>query len=111
MSNVKETKELIEFTIRAGEALDASLADKKFSFTDLPRFMPSTMLLSDAINGAGKIIGELSSMGDPERTELRGLIGTLSLKNKKREDIIKSGFEVAISTAIFIGKIQATRKK
>jgi len=110
MSNVKETKESLEFGLRFFEAFEKALEDGKFSFTDLPRFMPVMMLLNDAIDGAGEIGNEMAAMGEAEKKELYAVIETLGLKNDKNEELIKEILKLVPSVCKIIGMIREAKK-
>ena len=110
MSNVKETKECLEFVLRFAEATDRALEDGKFSFLDLPSFMPVMMLLNDAIDGAKQIGSEMASMGEAEKKELHAVIETLNLKNAKHDELAEESLKVMASIVKLVGMIREARK-
>jgi len=110
MSNVKETKECLEFVLRFAEATDRALQDGKFSFLDLPTFMPVMMLFNDALDGAKQIGTEMASMGEAEKAELHAVIETLNLKNPKHDEIAEESLKVMASVVKLIGMIREAKK-
>ena len=108
---MKETKDAMEFVLRFAEATDKALEDGKFSFMDLPSYIPVMTLLNDAIDGAKSIPAELKAMTEEDKKQLHDVIETLNLRNPDYDAIAEESLKVATSVVKLVGMIRDARKK
>jgi len=108
---MKETKDAMEFVLRAAEATEKALEDGKFTFMDFPSFVPVMGLLSGAVDGAKQIPSELKSMTEDDKKELFEIIETLKLKEPDHEAIAEEGLKLISCVVKLVGMIQDARKK
>jgi len=108
---MKETKDAMEFVLRAAEATEKALEDGKFTFMDFPSFVPVMGLLSGAVDGAKQIPAELKTMTEEDKKQLFEVIETLKLKNPDHEAIAEEGLKLIASVVKLVGMIQDAKGK
>ena len=90
---IQETKDVVKFVIRLGEAGAKSLEDGKFSVSDLSNFINAAGALPAAIGGIGSVPAELKDMDVDERAELLAYI-------KEEFDIAEENIEAVVEKAL-----------
>lgn len=94
---LKETKEVIDFAIALGTGVEASLEDKKITFTDLPNFFPALFKIKDAIEDIDQVPLEFKLATTEELEELKQYLrDTLDLKDDQMEEFIEDAFGVIL---------------
>lgn len=93
-----ETKQVIDFTIALGKAIESSLAnDGKFTISDLPNFMPAFIKLMPAIENIQNVTLELTAATKEEVDELKQYIAdSLELENVNVEKYIERSVGIAL---------------
>lgn len=93
----KETKEAIDLAIALGRGIEKSLGDDKINFTDIPNFIPATMLLFQAIDGIEDVPLEFSVSSKEEIDELKAYVQSqIDLEDDKLESFIEDSFKVLL---------------
>jgi hypothetical protein len=93
----KETKEAIDLAIALGRGIEKSLGDDKIDFTDIPNFIPATMVLFQAIDGIEAVPLEFNVSSKEEIEELKAYVQSqLDLDDDKLEAFIEDSFKVLL---------------
>lgn len=97
--DMKETKDVLLFVIKLGQAIDKSLAnDGKITLMDAPNFFSVLSKLAPAIEGAKYIALEIKDMKDEDVAELKAFVKEeLDLEDDKAELFIEDAFNIIIS--------------
>jgi len=94
---LKETKEAIDLAIALGRGIEKSLGDDKIDFTDIPNFIPATMVLFSAIDGIEDVPLEFNVASKEEIDELKAYVQSqLDLEDDKLEAFIEDAFKVLL---------------
>jgi len=97
MEGIKETKELLAFIIRLGEAVDKSLEDGEIGFMDMSNLVSAMLAASSAFGDINKVPAEIKDLTKEESEELYAYIrDELNLKSDKIEDIVEGSLEVGM---------------
>lgn len=105
MAGLKETKEVIIFTAKLGNAIGKSLADGKITFTDAANFIDPLMKLPAAFAGIENVPAELSDMNEADRQELIQVAkDEFDLDNDKAEILIEDTFELGTLLGQYVNK-------
>jgi hypothetical protein len=110
MSDIKETKELVQFLTILANSTDLALADGKFNFLDFGLFFQLIPQLSPALNGLKNVPEEILDVDAAERAELVQLIEqTLQLRAPNTEVLVEKGADLALHFAEYVREIRIAR--
>lgn len=100
-SKVKELKELVDFGLALGMAVDKSLADDgKISFADAGNLIAPIMKAPAAFAGAEKALDELKALDDEGKKELHDFVKSeFDVHNDDVEAIVEECVDMAVSAA------------
>lgn len=110
MAGIKETKDVLIFSIGLGVAVDKALADG-YSWDDLFALIPSFIKLPEALDGANEILNELEDLDDQEKAELVAVVEELDLASDKTEEIVEQSLVAFIEIAHLIMLVRAAKKE
>lgn len=100
MAGIKETKEMLGFTLALGNAVGTSLADGTVGWTDLVHFFSAVRDAPSAINGAHLLPAELADLSEAEKQELYDFIDAeFDIPQDRLEPIIEKGIKAAVVLA------------
>jgi hypothetical protein len=102
---IEETKDVIEFVAKLGNGIAESVADGKWSFTDVTNFIPSATKVFSAIEGIDKVDDELLDLDEEEKAELiEFVIEQFDIPQDNAEKIIEEGLDQILNFFMFIKK-------
>ena len=107
MSEVKETREVLDFSLSTAMTIDETLQDG-FQWTDLFQYISPLSKLPKALVGIEKVPAELDQMDEEGRGELISFVKDLyNIKDDQAEEIVEQG----IRTGIELGKLVMLLRK
>ena len=102
---VKESKELLKFSISIGEAIDLSLDNGKIGLEDAMNFYNAVLAAGPAFDNISTVAKELSDLDEGEREELLAYAkDEFDISNDKIEAVV----EEALATAMQVYKLVET---
>jgi hypothetical protein len=109
---IESLKALLKFLITAGEAVDVSAADDKWSLGDYKNFLSVIPTVGPAIKHVSEVGDELKDLDDDEKRELADFIkAELELVDKELEHSVEKYIDIAVEAADTIQKVFATLAK
>lgn len=106
MSDVSESKELLEFIVGLAQSLGNSMEDGKIGFEDLGYLLDVLQLAGPAFEGVAKVPGEMSQLDEEGKNELVEVVDGLNIPQAEVEMVIKNGLKIALDLVEFIDKIK-----
>jgi hypothetical protein len=100
--DMKETKELVRFSLKLGQALQSALEDGNINLMDAIKFIPVLKDLQAAIAGAAKIPAELK---DLDETELQALTEYVKEEFDIPNDELESKIEMGLDVGLHLIKL------
>ncbi len=92
---LKEVKEILLFSIAFGKGVEQSLKDDKFTWDDVPNFMPAFMQLIPALTNLEGAKLELLAASKEDIAELQAFVKEeLDLENDQLEGLIEASLVV-----------------
>jgi len=101
--SVKETKELVQFTVALVKAGADVLADGKVSLADVFALLEGLKLAPAALDGVANVPAEFSTLTEAEKAALLAEVAKLDLAN----DVLEAWAERVLNTAIVLGALVA----
>ena len=90
--HLKETAEMLAFALALGNKLGQASTDGVIDFKDMALFLGPMLKLTEALNGADKIPGELRSMTSEDQALLEAyVIDNFDIPQDKIEERIEQG--------------------
>jgi len=109
---IKETKELLVFLAKFGNAVDIALRDGKISFMDAGVLFEPLFASASAFNGVKELPAELGELSSTEALELTDAVAAeLDLANDNAEYLTERGLELAFALVAFISEIRSLRNQ
>lgn len=109
---VKETKEMLTFVLKLGNALGNALEDDKVGITDISDFVSPLMSAGDAFANAIEIPKELADLDEQEKTELLDYVKTtFDIPEKNIELVVESAFDLLAKLYDLVKVIKASLPK
>jgi hypothetical protein len=97
MAGIKETKELLEFIIRLGEAVDRSMEDGEIGFMDMSNLVSAMLSANAAFSDISLIPAEIKDLSKEESEELYAYVrDELDLDSDKIEMIVENALEIGM---------------
>ena len=107
MSNLKETKEVLDFVISLGNALGESLEDGEISYSDIMNFWEPISSIADAIEGASEIPSEIAELSQEELADLVEYSkNKFDIPQESVEEIIEDSLSIGLLIIALIGKLK-----
>ena len=106
---IKELKELVNFGLKLGEAVDKSLADDgKLTLTDAPNLYPAVMAAGPGVMGISSVYAELKDLDSEEAQEL---VQYVKDEFDLSSDAVEAAVEGALELGVQLWKIVSAFKK
>ena len=108
---MKETKELMVFLISLTNTLADVLKDKKVTFAEAFKFLPSLLKIQPAFDGIDKIKDEIMNMGPEGANELQVLIeDQLEVNSEKAKLIAQHAISMGLTVVEMLRLIQEEKE-
>ncbi|MFK7871724.1 MAG: hypothetical protein AB8C84_00940 [Oligoflexales bacterium] len=108
MAGIQQTKELLTFVIKMGEALDKSLIDGDIGFRDINRLVAAMLSSKVAFEDMGQIPHELTDLTDQESESLSDYVKQeFQLSDQHSERMIECSLEIGLK---FFELVEILRK-
>lgn len=97
---IKETKELVAWAVKLGNAIGYALEDGKLSLADAFKFVPVLTGASEALKGAKAVPSELKSLSEDEYKDLVNHVKAhFNVPQDEIEKYVELGFEIGVKIA------------
>lgn len=104
---IKETKEVLFFVFSFTKAIQLSLQDGKFNWTDARYFIEPVKAIVDAVDNIDQVIPEVADISPEEMVELVAYIKeNFDIEDDEVEFKIKSALDVGAELLGFVKKIE-----
>lgn len=111
MFGIENLKKAALLAIQFGQQIEQS-SKEGFKITDLFSFVDEIAQLPGVIASKDQIVQEFKDLTSEERAELVAYIETtLTLENKKVEELIEAGLEFLLSLLILVEKIKGPKSE
>lgn len=108
---MKELKEVLSFAIALGNALGESLEDGELTISDLVNLWAPISSASDAIEGASKVLAEISELDDAKTKELNDFVKSkFDIPQDELEKVVEAGIGLALNVTKFITLVGGRKK-
>lgn len=106
MAGIEQTKEMLIFGFKLGEAFESSLKDGKFTLTDLQNFLPAVMSAPAAFSQIEELPKELADLDANEMAALKTFVQQeFNLEDDELELKIEAALGLALNIYLFIKSI------
>ena len=105
MYDIQNIKELLLFVCRLVNAIDKTLEDGKFKFTELVNFIGAAQAIPAAVADIKEIPAEFKDLTDEEKAELVQYVkDEFDILGDEVEEFVEEAFKVALDLAKLIEK-------